>query len=149
MDIFEMLKTDHQMVMDIVDKLESTSDRAGKTRQKQFERLKDELLPHMFAEEKYFYPMILDKTSDKEERQTILQGIEEHRAARSVFKDCEDAGYTDERWKADLKVLKELLTHHIEEEESEIFEVAREVIEDPDEVGTQFRTVKHEQEVAV
>lgn len=147
MDIFEILKKDHRTVLDLLDKLESTSDRAGKTRQKQLELLKQELLPHMFAEENYFYQYLLDRTSDKEEREKILEGFEEHRAARSVLADVESVSFTDERWQPDIKVLKEVVKHHIDEEEREIFEIAEDIIEDTNEAAQEFESMKKETKV--
>jgi hemerythrin-like domain-containing protein len=38
--------------------------------------------------------------------------------------------FDDPRWAARCKVLKELVEHHIEEEESEVFEVARKVFDE-------------------
>ncbi|MBE0537955.1 MAG: hemerythrin domain-containing protein [Phycisphaerae bacterium] len=149
MDIFEMLKKDHRKVLEILEKLETSSDRASKTRQKQFTQLRQELLPHMAAEENYFYPYVLDRLSDKEQRRALFEGIEEHRAARSVLTDSEDAGVSDERWQPDIAVLKELIAHHIDEEESEIFDAAREVIEDPEEMGEKFMSHKKEQAISV
>jgi iron-sulfur cluster repair protein YtfE (RIC family) len=147
MEIFDILKKDHRKVLEILEKLEGMSDRAGKTRQKQFTMLKQELLPHMAGEENYFYPYILDRTTDKEQRQAVLEGIEEHRAARTVLEDSEKAGVSDERWQPDIKVLKELIAHHIDEEEDTIFDAAREVIEDPEEVGKEFMAAKKHEKV--
>ena len=144
MDIFEVLKKDHRAVLELLEKLESSSERAGKTRKKQFDQLKQELLPHMFAEENYFYQYLLDRTSDKQEREKIFEGIEEHRAARSVLADTESVSFTDEHWQPDIKVLKELINHHIEEEESEIFEIAEDIIEDSSEAAQQFQSMKKE-----
>jgi len=149
MDIFEILKKDHRKVLDILEKLETSSDRAGKTRKKQFAMLRQELLPHMAGEENYFYPYVLDRTTDKEQRRAVLEGIEEHRAARAVLMDSEEAGISDERWQPDISVLKELIAHHIDEEEDEIFDAAREVIEDADEVGRKFMAEKKQEKVTV
>lgn len=147
MDIFQTLKKDHQTVLEILDKLKSSSDRAGKTRQKQLEHLKQELLPHMSAEENYFYQMLLDNTSDQKQRKKIFEGIEEHKAARSVLSDCESLSFTDEKWQPDIKVLHELIKHHIEEEESEIFDIADELIEDPKQAAQKFTQMKKEAKV--
>ena len=149
MDIFEVLKKDHKTVLDLLDKLESSSTRAGKSRQKLFDQLKKELLPHMYAEENYFYQEILDNTSDKEQREKVLEGIEEHHAAKSVLSDIEAISFTDEHWHPDIMVLKELISHHIEEEESEIFDAAEEAIDDPEQVAEKFNAMKKEAKVSV
>ena len=142
MDILNTLKKDHKKVLEILDKLESTSNRAGKSRQKLFEQLKEELLPHMYAEENYLYPYLLDRTSEEEQREKIMQGEEEHHAARSVLSDATKVSFSDEHWHPDIQVLRELISHHIEEEESEIFDIAEEVVEDSDEVSQKFVAMK-------
>jgi len=147
MDILETLKHDHKKVLDILDKLESTTDRALKTRKKEFEQLKMEILPHMYAEENFFYPYLLDRLSDKDQRESIFEGIEEHYAARSVLNDTQDVSFSDEHWHPDIKVLKELISHHIEEEESEIFDIAKEIVEDRSSAAEEFNRMKKEAKV--
>jgi hemerythrin-like domain-containing protein len=149
MDILDILKKDHRTVMDILDKLESSTTRAEKTRQSMFEKLKQELIPHMFAEENYFYQQILDNTTDPEQRQGVLEGIEEHQAAKTVLSDIESLSFSDERWQPDIMVLKELLKHHIKEEESNIFDAAEDVLEDLDQVGQDFISMKKEAKVSI
>ena len=149
MDIFEVLKKDHETVLDLLDKLESSSSRAGKSRQKHLDQLKQELLPHMYAEENYFYQLILDNTTDKEDREKVFEGLEEHKAARTVLADIEAISATDEHWHPDIKVLKELISHHIEEEESDIFDVAEDAIDDPEEAAEKFNAMKKEAKVAI
>ena len=55
-----------------------------------------------------------------------------------------------EQWTAKLKVLKENVEHHVEEEESDMFKGAREVLskEQLEELGTRMEAEKKEQKAA-
>jgi len=63
-----------------------------------------------------------------------------------VLSDLTDAATDDPRWMARLKVLKELIEHHVEEEESQIFDIAHEVIDKDrsEEVAKRFKEMKKE-----
>lgn len=105
--------------------------------------LTENLQPHMYAEEQYFYQILLDETDEKE---TAFEAIEEHRAAKMVLADLHEAALDDPRWAARCKVLKELVEHHIEEEESEVFKLARKVIDEDRaaSVAKRFKEMKKE-----
>ena len=123
---FEELTADHDEVKEILDKMENTSDGAVKTREKLLVQLKQALVPHMKAEEKAFYPEL---TKTKEVKKEALEAIEEHGLAETVLRQLENVPAGDDVWGAKLSVLKELLEHHIEEEEDELFEAAEDVLE--------------------
>lgn len=127
-DIFELLRHEHEQVQHIFSQMLKTSDSALKRRSQLLDKLANELLPHMYAEEGFFYEFLLDKLK-KKEKESVFEGFEEHRAARFVFSDLEGIPVGDPRWHAQANVLSELVEHHIEEEESVIFELARGVID--------------------
>ena len=143
MDIFEVLTTDHEKVKKILEQMQQTSSRATGRREKLVQNLSASLVPHMYAEEQYFYQILLDETSEQED---IYSALEEHRAAKTVLMDLIDAAADDPRWMARLKVLKELIEHHIEEEESTIFDLAREIMDEDraTEAAKRFKESKKE-----
>jgi hemerythrin superfamily protein len=143
MDIFEVLTSDHEKVKKILEQMQQTSSRASGRREKLVQSLSVNFLPHAYAEEQYFYQILLDETSEQED---IYSALEEHRAAKMVLADLTDAAADDPRWMARLRVLKELVEHHIEEEESQIFDIAREVIDEDrsNEVAKRFKELKKE-----
>ncbi len=143
MDIFDVLTSDHEKVKKILDQMEQTSTRAAKRRDTLLEHLNENLLPHMYAEEQFFYQILLDESSDKE---VAYQALEEHRAAKAVLMDLEGAPSDDPRWSARLKVLKELVEHHIEEEETTVFDLARSLMDEDraTDVGHRFKELKKE-----
>jgi len=137
MDAITLLKTDHEKVSGIFEKLEETTERAEKTREELFTRLKQELDIHAHIEETIFYPVL--KKSD-ETRDITMEGIQEHHVVKVLLRELDAMGVTSETWTAKLKVLKENVEHHVEEEEEEMFVKAREVLskDQLEELGAQM-----------
>jgi hemerythrin-like domain-containing protein len=121
-DIYELLKQDHRAVADLFKRIEASSERAGKSRAELFGKLSSDLLAHAHAEQATFYTALLDRVEDRE---ALLEAFEEHGVVEKVVKDIESCDPSDERWLAKLIVLKEMVEHHVEEEESEIFKMAK------------------------
>jgi hemerythrin-like domain-containing protein len=112
------LKKEHKEVRDILEQLEN----GDGNKEELFMKLKRELFPHLKAEEKVFYSALLKKEGARED---TLESCEEHQLSEKFFKEMEKISPSDERWNAKLKVLKELITHHMEEEERNLFKVAQ------------------------
>lgn len=121
MDLFEMLRADHTEVKNLLEKLKDTSQRADKSRRNGLEKLHQLLIPHMKSEEEIYYPELIDVG----ESDVAYEAVEEHRTAKMVLQDLEEMESDDVRWKPYLKVLSELILHHVEEEESELFDATR------------------------
>jgi hemerythrin superfamily protein len=115
--LMKELHKDHQEVKSIFKQLIKTED--SSKRKQICSDLQEELIPHMKAEETAVYPKLMDKKASKEH---ALEGLEEHRAAEMVLKDLLSLDPGDEKFKARATVLKEMIEHHIEEEEEKIFD---------------------------
>ncbi len=122
MNVFDILKEDHKKVSGIFEKLEPTTERAVKTREELFARLKTELDVHARVEEKALYPVLeqMEKTHD-----ITLEAIEEHRVVKHLLAELDNMAKDNEQWIAKLTVLKENVEHHVEEEESDMFKKAQ------------------------
>lgn len=127
---FEMFKDDHKKVKGILGSIKETKESAPKKREELFQKLKEELVPHMKAEEITFYPPLLAK---KEAREDALEGVEEHHVSEMVFRELEKMPKDEDQWGAKMSVFKELVEHHIQEEESKIFKSAEKAL-DHDEI---------------
>ncbi|HEY9404364.1 MAG TPA: hemerythrin domain-containing protein [Pyrinomonadaceae bacterium] len=125
MDAITLLKTDHEKVSGIFEKLEETTESAEKTREELFTKLKQELDLHAHIEETIFYPVL--KKSD-ETRDITMEGIQEHHVVKVLLRELDAMTVGSETWTAKLKVLKENVEHHVEEEEDDMFKSAREVL---------------------
>jgi hemerythrin-like domain-containing protein len=141
MNVFQLLKQDHQKVDGIFQQLEPTTERAEKTRQELFAKLRTELEIHTQIEEQVFYPSIKQVA---ETREITLEGFEEHHVVKTILREMEGLPVTDEQWTAKLKVLKENVEHHVEEEESEMFQKARNVLSEAEinQLGEQMMEMK-------
>ena len=129
MNAFQLLKEDHQKVSGIFQQLESTTERAEKTRTELFAKLNEELSIHAKIEEAIFYPSIKQAA---ETREIVLEGFEEHHVVKMLLKELESLPVDTEQWTAKLKVLQENVEHHVEEEEGEMFQKARQVLSEDD-----------------
>lgn len=147
-DILDVLREDHKKVLDILEKLEEGSEGGAKSRKQDFERLKKELLQHMHAEETVFYPWLLDNADDRE---IVLEAMEEHEAVKMTIPGIEHTDVSDEHWKPKLKVMGEMVRHHIDEEEDQIFDQAEELMDDEinDNLVRDFKKSKKEAEIKV
>ena len=144
MNAVELLKQDHEVVRQLLEKLTSTTERAVKTRSELLQRLDFELKVHTQIEEQIFYPAF-KQAGGKEEAVMSAEAVEEHRtvdarALPDLLKTAPDT--TDFSGRA--KVLKELLEHHIEEEEQEMFPSATELLGEDKlaELGQQMEELK-------
>ncbi|MFL6210310.1 MAG: hemerythrin domain-containing protein [Pyrinomonadaceae bacterium] len=147
MDAITLLKTDHEKVAGIFEQLEPTTERAVKTREELFAKLQQELDVHAHVEETIFYPVL---KQEAETRAITLEGVEEHHVIKMLLRELAAMQVDSEKWTAKLKVLQENVEHHVEEEESDMFKGAREVLskEQLEDLGTRMEAAKKEQRAA-
>jgi hemerythrin-like domain-containing protein len=126
MNALKLLEDDHKKVKGLLKEIEPTTERAVKTREELFAKQRSELEVHETIEEEIFYPALKEHPKAKD---LVLEAYEEHNVVDMVMGEIEGVDYSDETWGAKFTVLKENLEHHIEEEESEMFNQARKVFE--------------------
>jgi hemerythrin-like domain-containing protein len=126
MDALTLLKRDHDKVKKLLAELEPTTERATKTRTELFSQIKSELSVHEIIEEEIFYPTLKEHPKAKE---IVLEGYEEHGVVDTLMGELERLPVEDETWGAKAKVMIENIEHHIEEEEGEMFQKARQVLD--------------------
>jgi hypothetical protein len=139
-DLFSQITQEHEEIKETLSKMISIE---PKYRGDLFYQLKMALIPHMEAEEKSLYPALLDK---QEAHQVSLESLEEHHIAKIVFNELSNTNPDSENWVPRCKVFKEILEHHIEEEEAEVFERTRILFSIPhiQEIFTSFLNEKNE-----
>lgn len=129
MDAITLLREDHKLLRRLSKELSETTEAAIETRKKLLKRLEAELNAHTTIEEELFYPAILDASEDVEDARMVAEGIEEHRACDAkVIPDLHKTDPSTIEYSGQLKVLKDYLFHHLEEEEEEMFPKVRELI---------------------
>lgn len=147
MNAIDLLKADHEKVRGLFEQLTKTTKRAEKTRAELLEKIRLELDVHTQIEEEIFYPAFKEAVGESEDEVMVFEALEEHRAAGElVLPDLLETDLTSDRFTGRAKVLKELVEHHADEEEKEMFKVARKVFsrEQLDELGQQMALRKRE-----
>lgn len=129
MNAIDLLIEDHERVKEILTRLTDSTERAVKTRTELLAKLEMEVTIHTQLEEQVLYPAYKE-AGGKEEVKMYHEAKEEHRAVDSlVLPDLKATAPGSLEFSGRAKVCKELLEHHIEEEESEMFPSARELFD--------------------
>jgi hemerythrin superfamily protein len=118
-DILDTLKKEHDEVKTLLSKLEKSG--SGAERKNLVQRIKAALVPHTKAEEKVVYEAVI-ALADKDARIDGHEGYLEHEWASKTLVRLEGIeNATSPEHHATGKVLKDLVEHHIEEEESAVW----------------------------
>jgi hemerythrin superfamily protein len=125
MDAIEMLKEQHREVESLFEKYDEKGDHAEKGKQQIFEAIADALAIHATIEEKHFYPAIKERRTED----ILLEALEEHLGIKRVIADLLRVDSSDETFDAKMKVLKEQVEHHVEEEESDLFPKVKKIFD--------------------
>jgi len=83
-----------------------------------------ELTIHAEIEERIFYPAIRGEV----EKLDVDEAYEEHHVAKVLIAELQGMKPTDDRYEAKAIVLMEMVEHHVEEEEGELFPDVREAL---------------------
>lgn len=124
MNIYQALKKDHEKVKGLLAELVSLGEDEEKRFSALVEEIRDELIPHSRAEEAVFYNSIREINTAKN---LVWHGYEEHMMAETLLRSLQAADKVDVQIKSLAKKLKTTVEHHIEEEENEIFDAARQL----------------------
>jgi len=118
-DILDALKQDHRDVAEMLDKLVESSSAAE--RKALLASLKAALVPHLRAEEKVVYDAVL-ALRGRQQKEHAKEGAIEHALGDKALGDLgRMKDPTSPEFSAGAKVLKELVEHHVEEEEKNIW----------------------------
>lgn len=118
----DLLKKQHRQVKTLFKQLEKTEDARG--RRQLMDQVADALKLHTRLEEEVFYPAVAEMGTQKA-REMIMEAFEEHHVVDLVLAELPKVDPEDERFEAKMTVLSELVEHHVEEEESEMFKLAQ------------------------
>jgi hypothetical protein len=143
MDATKLLTEDHRKVKKLLQEGEDTTEQATKRRTELLNELVVDLRIHETIEEEIFYPALEEHAKTKE---IALEGYEEHHAVDNIVAELVELDPSDETWKAKFTVMKENVEHHIEEEEGDMFEQARKVLDDEElaEIGDMMKNRREE-----
>jgi hypothetical protein len=113
----ELLEQDHREVeewFDEYDELKEDDNRKGQLAEKICLALK----VHAQIEEEIFYPQAREATKDND---LIDEALVEHATVKKLIGEIEAMEVNEELYDAKMRVLGEMVKHHINEEEEELF----------------------------
>jgi len=144
MDALDLIKQDHKRLRKL---LEETLGAEGSEREQRMDFLRTELVAHERMEEEVLYPRLRE---ENKARETVLEGYEEHHVADVLLDELLDVPPDTDLWKAKVKVLKENVEHHMDEEEDELFKDARAILdrEELKRLGERMERIKRSAEDA-
>jgi hypothetical protein len=141
MDAVALLKADHRKVEDLFEQFEKS--RSDDKKKSLADQVCLELTVHATIEEEIFYPAC----DDKVEEDMMQEARVEHDAAKMLIMEIQAGSPGDPFYDAKVKVLSEMIKHHVKEEEMRsegMFAQAKEGGLDMDDLGAQMSERKQE-----
>jgi hemerythrin superfamily protein len=111
-DAIALLKADHRQVEEWFE--EFCKSRSSQKKADLATRICEALRVHTTIEEEIFYPAFIEATGDKELHH---EAEVEHAGAKNLIAQIEKSGPDDDYFDAKVTVLKEMIKHHVKEEE--------------------------------
>jgi hemerythrin-like domain-containing protein len=149
-DAIALLKEDHEKVRGLLARLEKTTERAGDTREELLAKIAAEIKIHTTIEEEIFYPAYREAVSKREDAKLYQEALEEHHVADTVLMELGESDTGSDVFSAKSKVLKDVVEHHAQEEEKQMFPRARRAMETAElkELGSRMEERKREMQEA-
>lgn len=126
MNIYERIKQDHRKHRDLIEGVKETSGDSSE-RHELWATLKAEVEAHAAAEEQTFYAALMQ---EPEEQEKARHSVHEHKEAADLIEELSVMDMASPGWLLKFRKLADELTHHMEEEENEVFARARKVLSD-------------------
>ncbi len=123
-EILDTLKQEHEEVAEMLKSL--VDGKSGVARKTLVAKIKAALLSHVYAEQIVLYDALI-AIRDRKSQQDGQEGYIEHELASATLTKLENIADADStEFAATAKVLKELIEHHVREEESNVWSDAKE-----------------------
>ena len=140
-DAIALLKQDHRTVEELFERFTSAS--GAERKRKLAEEICLELSVHAQIEEEIFYPACEGKVDED----LLKESYVEHDGAKVLIAEIMNGGPDDDYYEAKVKVLREEIEHHVEEEEKRLdglFAQARKAELDMDALGAELAARKQQ-----
>jgi hemerythrin superfamily protein len=122
-----MLKRQHRDVEKLFSMALKSDD--AKTRRTAMQKIAQALEIHTALEENIFYPAVREIGTNKAE-EMVGEAYEEHHVVKLVLAELPEVDPDADNFEAKMTVLQELIEHHVEEEEDEMFPLAEKKLGD-------------------
>jgi hemerythrin superfamily protein len=140
-DALALLKQDHEKVAQLFKQAEKDED----IQEEIFSEIKSALTVHATIEEEIFYPAV-KKAKSEQTKDEVLEALAEHKQIKALLAELSNMSGDDDSFGPKLKVLKEDVEHHVEEEQDDMFPDAKKYLGEKRlaELGLQLEKRKQE-----
>lgn len=144
MNVLNHIKEEHDEFKSLIKKIEEST---TKNKKELFLDLYAKIHGHHEAEELLIFPLVKTKV-DEEDKDVVREMIEEHNLGNYQFSLIERTSLENDTWDAKFSVLKEVLEHHMDEEESDFIPLANKVLSKKqlEDLYKEFETVSDKNE---
>ena len=145
-DAISLLKADHVRIKSVLSDMQKATTEARRTAL--VEQAEQLLKQHTTLEEQVFYPAFREAAKSDRDRRMFHEATEEHHTVDLVLPEVRASRHEPNVFAARAKVLRELVTHHIEEEQEQMFPRARQLLSEPElrELGNEMNERKRASE---
>ena len=143
MNIYEALSQDHRQFERQLDQLLAASQAKNDGWKGILDELRRGVIAHAHAEEAVFYNSLRECD---EAKGLVMHSYTEHAKTEGVIRTLGAAKLVDKTWTSLVEKLREDLRHHLQEEETQVYAVARKVLSDEEanQLGVGFERMKAE-----
>lgn len=145
-DAVELLTQQHREVKEMFDRFENMTDRAKVSKKKLADEICNALIMHTTIEEEIFYPATREASEETEDM--VDEAVVEHASAKDLIAQIMEMDPGDDLYDAKVKVLGELVEHHVKEEEEEMFPKTKELKLDMQALGQEMKSRQQEIEAS-
>lgn len=144
MDIYAYIEKDHRAVADLMQQVLDTRD--AKRRMELFNRIRTELILHLDSEEVTFYRAVERASRARPLEEQMSHAEDEHQEARDYLMKLSALEIHDELWIETFGEFKHAVSHHVKEEETEVWKKAKKLLSDADaeKLADEMAAVKQE-----
>jgi iron-sulfur cluster repair protein YtfE (RIC family) len=142
-DIYTVIKQEHDNHRRVLAQLAETQGDSAERREL-YQTMKQEVEAHTAAEEQTFYARLMAEPDGQERAR---HSVSEHKEADDIIEEMDEMAFSSTGWLTKFRSLKKALEHHMDEEENEVFRLAKKLItaDEAAELGVEFEERKSEE----
>ena len=130
MDILDVIKKEHREASSMLAQAQKCE--PGEKLIALAKRIEYALSTHVQIEERLLYSRLRKGAEEEEQLVDVYEAYTEHDVAGHLIDLLKSGRKPDEKFKAELQVLGESIEHHVKEEESTVFSIARKLLSQSD-----------------
>lgn len=139
-DIYDLLLADHGRQRGLAGGIQNTQGDSAE-RQRLWTAYRNELVAHASAEEQTFYAELIAHSESQSQTQ---HSVAEHKEIEDIIEELDDMDMASTGWLNRFHTLREKVEHHLDEEENEVFAMARDLLseQEAEQIGQAFAEQK-------